>query len=74
MGGGRKTKDDIIDPYAGLIFYKKIGDMVNSGDVLVEIHARNHELADYAKDQLDNIIGIGDNKPSIPKLIKNRIS
>ncbi|MCK7525369.1 MAG: hypothetical protein MZV64_51050 [Ignavibacteriales bacterium] len=31
LGAGRKTKDDKIDPKAGIIFNYKIGDIINKG-------------------------------------------
>lgn len=34
LGGGRKTKEDRIDPSVGIILNKKIGDDVKKGDVL----------------------------------------
>lgn len=43
LGAGRKTKEDPIDHAVGLILKKKVGDYVNKGDILVEIHA-NKEL------------------------------
>ena len=53
MGGGRMTKDDVIDPYSGLVFHKKIGDSVKNGDILVEIHAKNQEIADILGFSID---------------------
>lgn len=38
LGAGRATKDDIINPAVGLLVYKKIGDFVKKGDILVDIH------------------------------------
>jgi pyrimidine-nucleoside phosphorylase len=38
LGAGRATKDDTINPAVGLLVYKKIGDHVNEGDVLIDIH------------------------------------
>jgi pyrimidine-nucleoside phosphorylase len=38
LGAGRATKDDAINPAVGLLVYKKIGDYVNEGDVLIDIH------------------------------------
>ncbi len=35
LGAGRKTKDDKIDPKAGIIFNYKIGDTINKGVVLL---------------------------------------
>ena len=34
LGGGRKTKEDKIDPSVGIVLNKKIGDDVKKGDVL----------------------------------------
>jgi pyrimidine-nucleoside phosphorylase len=38
LGGGRETKEDIIDMSVGLILNKKVGDYVNEGEVLLEVH------------------------------------
>lgn len=41
LGGGRETKESVIDPAVGLILRKKVGDPVKSGDTLVEIHGNS---------------------------------
>jgi pyrimidine-nucleoside phosphorylase len=38
LGGGRKKKTDEIDLAAGIILNKRIGNMVDKGDVLCEVH------------------------------------
>jgi pyrimidine-nucleoside phosphorylase len=38
MGAGRATKEDTIDPAAGIILMKKTGDAVKAGEVLAELH------------------------------------
>ena len=38
LGAGRKTKTDRIDPSAGLVLCKKMGDFVKAGDTLAVIH------------------------------------
>jgi len=38
LGAGRKTKDDLIDHKAGIIFNKKIGDYIKKGDVIAVLH------------------------------------
>lgn len=74
MGGGRKTKDDIIDPLVGLKFYKKIGDKVSSGEPIVEIHARDRSQAKMVSQRLTELIQIGPEKSEPPVLIKKRIA
>lgn len=41
LGGGRETKESVIDPAVGLILRKKVGDFVKPGDTLVEIHGNS---------------------------------
>lgn len=38
LGAGRATKEDIIDPTAGIILHKKIGDEVHAGDVIATLY------------------------------------
>lgn len=38
LGGGRETKESVIDPTVGLVFSKKVADPVKKGDVLSLIH------------------------------------
>ncbi len=74
MGGGRKTKDDIIDPLVGLRFCKKIGDKVASGEPLVEIHARDQSQATMVSQRLSELIQVGQQKFDPPVLIMERIT
>ncbi|MFH0993298.1 MAG: pyrimidine-nucleoside phosphorylase [bacterium] len=43
LGGGRETKEDVIDPNVGIVLARKIGDAVAAGDVLATIYA-NHPI------------------------------
>jgi len=43
LGAGRKTKDDPIDYSAGLTMIKKIGDKVNTGDIICILHTNLEE-------------------------------
>ncbi len=38
IGGGRRAKEDAIDPRVGLMTRARIGDPVEAGDVLAELH------------------------------------
>jgi len=38
LGGGRETKDDVIDPAVGLIVHKKVGDAVEKDEPLCTVH------------------------------------
>ena len=73
MGGGRKTKDDIVDPLVGLRFYKKIGDNVSSGEPIAVIHARDRSQAMMVSRRLEGLIRIGPDRSDPPRLITKRI-
>lgn len=41
LGGGRETKDSVIDPAVGLYLLKKVGEPVQKGESLAQIHAND---------------------------------
>jgi len=49
LGAGRIRKEDNIDYEAGIIFNKKIGDKVNKGEVLAEIHTNKENIIKEAE-------------------------
>lgn len=52
LGGGRKTKEDKIDPKVGIVLKKKIGDDVEIGDILCTLYTKEEgyeEIEDITK-------------------------
>lgn len=49
LGAGRKTKEDQIDYAAGITLRKKIGDFVQVGDILCELHCQMSKAEDADK-------------------------
>ena len=41
LGGGRETKESIIDLSVGIILEKKVGDYVSANDIIAYIHTNN---------------------------------
>ena len=52
LGGGRVTKESSIDLSVGFILRKKVGDRVEAGEVIAEIHAADMEGAQRAAEGL----------------------
>jgi len=73
LGAGRKTKDDKIDPKAGIIFNYKIGDVINKGVALAEIYSDSKTGIENAKKRIISAIKISKPKPKKLKLIKEVI-
>jgi pyrimidine-nucleoside phosphorylase len=73
LGAGRMTKEDIIDPKAGIIFYRKIGDYVKKGELICELHSDSKSEIKSAEQMINGSIKFSNTKPALPKLIKKII-
>jgi pyrimidine-nucleoside phosphorylase len=52
LGAGRARKGEAIDPAVGFVLRAKVGDRVEAGEPLVEIHARSQRDAAAIRDEL----------------------
>jgi pyrimidine-nucleoside phosphorylase len=73
LGAGRKTKDDKIDPKAGIIFNYKISDTINKGFMLAELYSDSKSGMDAAKIRINSAIKISKSKPQKLELVKTII-
>lgn len=51
LGAGRMKKDDNINPRVGFVFTKKVGDIVEQGQILGYVHSDDEEKANYVLNQ-----------------------
>jgi pyrimidine-nucleoside phosphorylase len=58
LGGGRKSADDEIDFAVGLSGIKKIGERVEKGEPLLNVHARNQASLSAVLPLLEKAVGI----------------
>ncbi len=59
LGAGRAKKTDEIDPSVGILVHKKVGDLVEKGDVLFTILANNEDRVSPAEKRLMSSVKIG---------------
>lgn len=71
LGAGRETKEASIDLAAGMLLKRKIGDRVEAGDVLVELHTNRGEasLVEAVRQQVLAAYTITEAKPAEPTLM-----
>jgi pyrimidine-nucleoside phosphorylase len=74
LGAGRVKKDDVIDPVAGLIVKKRIGDRVERGEPLAVIHTSDPDKSWTSSRMYLESINISEEKPPKNKLIWDIIS
>ena len=68
LGAGRATKEDVIDMGVGVVLNKKVGEMVEVGDVLAYIHSNRHDYQE-AIDYIMQAYEITDEEVHSPTLI-----
>lgn len=73
VGAGRLRSEDGIDPQAGIILHKKLGDAVSRGEQLLEIHTNRPGQIEPALGRLKNAITIGEQPEPLPALILKEI-
>lgn len=70
LGGGRATKEDVIDQAVGVVLAKKVGDRVKLGEPLATIHANDAEKASEAEALLRRCFTISGTEPEPRRFIK----
>jgi len=73
LGGGRLTKESVINSDVGLDQIAKPGEPVKSGDVLVRIHATNDSQAQSARSRLKSAFEIASRPVKLSPLISESV-
>ncbi len=74
LGGGRETKESLIDLSVGLIIEKKIGDYVAKGEPLAIIHGNDSTKIANAKALIQDAYVISETEVEPPQIIKKVIT
>lgn len=69
LGAGRKVISDTIDPTAGIILKKKIGDKITKGETILMGYTNKPAKIDTVSEDLFNAVTIGDEKPATEVLV-----
>ncbi len=69
LGAGRTTKEDTIDPLAGIYLHKKVGEYVRAGEPIATLYAGDSALFAAAEDCLLRATVFGEKQPEKTPLI-----
>ena len=69
LGAGRRKKTDLIDPAVGIVFRPKIGDRVEAGQELGEVHARTEDDAEAAVASVLSVLTLVEGEVEPPPLV-----
>jgi len=70
LGAGRLKKEDVIDPKAGIIFHKKLGDKLAKGEIIAELFTDKKNMLPAAEKRIMSALTITKDKPKKQKMIK----
>jgi pyrimidine-nucleoside phosphorylase len=73
LGAGRKSKEDEVDPAAGIILTKKTGDNIQKGETIARLYTNNNEVVSSAERMFIDAISISEKKPAERQLITHRV-
>ena len=74
LGGGRTTMADAVDPAVGFVITAKPGDVVETGEPLASVYARDRAGIERGRSALRGAIMIGDEaEPPLP-LVSHRVT
>ncbi len=73
LGAGRKKKDDVIDPAAGIELHHKIGSKVEKGEPLLTGYMNDESLVEASETYLQDAFTIGEQKPETTLMITHRV-
>jgi len=69
LGAGRRTKEDAIDYGVGIVLRKKRGDAVSDAEPLADVHARDADTAEKAKQEVLAAYEFGEDPPPPRKVV-----
>ncbi|MDF2907739.1 MAG: pdp [Herbinix sp.] len=69
LGGGRETKESVIDLSVGIKIHKKLGDAIVKGESLATLFANDNNRLQEAKQRLLNAYVFSETKPEKPKYV-----
>ena len=72
-GAGRQRIDDIVDPAAGVLLERAVGDQVEAGDALAAVFSRDPARRAQASEVLDRAFTVGDERPQPGRLVLGRM-
>jgi thymidine phosphorylase len=69
LGAGRRRKGDPIDPAVGIVLRAKVGDRLEEGKPIGEVHARDDKIAVAATSAVNAALTVSETRPERTPLI-----
>lgn len=73
LGAGRRKKEEDVDPAAGFVLHKKIGDRIEAGETFATLYTNKEETIHAAIEGMKNAISVKKKAPKPLNLITHRV-
>ena len=73
LGGGRRSKEDVIDLSVGIYLNRKVGEKCNSGDVVATLYGNDDAKLEEALLRLKSAYTFSDTLVECKKLIRGTV-
>jgi len=73
LGAGRRARDDVVDPAAGFILHKKLGDKISENETIATLYTNKKEMLNTTEEIFLNSISITENRQEPDSLVCNKI-
>lgn len=74
LGGGRETKESVLDLSVGVEIVKKVGEKVSKGDIVAKIYGNSDEKINIAERMVTEAFSISSDKIEANKMIQSVIT
>lgn len=74
LGGGRETKDSVVDLSVGLVLHRKVGDFVEEGEALATVYANDRDKLKAARKRFLQAYHFSENPVRKADLIKGTVA
>lgn len=71
LGGGRETKESVLDLSVGVEIVKKVGEKVSKGDIVAKIYGNSDEKINIAERMVTEAFSISSDKIEANKMIQS---
>lgn len=71
LGAGRRTKEEHIDPAAGIMLKKKVGDKISKGETILEGFTNKADMIETVTDMLRRAVAITSEAPAPEPLVSH---
>ncbi len=73
LGAGRQKAEDTIDPKAGIVLHRKIGDKTEAGETIAVLYSDKEAELKKAVDRLEKAVAVSHSPPDLTPLIRKKL-